>query len=54
LFHFFQKYLSSCFFCVPLKTIHRRQSPLLFVCRSHLAATYSIFLWEGRPYSESP
>jgi hypothetical protein len=22
--------------------------------RSHLAATYSIFLWKGRPYSESP
>jgi hypothetical protein len=34
--------------------IHRRQTPLLFVRRSHLAATYSIFLRKGRPYSESP
>ena len=54
LVHLFQKHLSSCLFCVPLKTIHRRQSPLLFDCRSHLAATCSIFLWKGRPYSESP
>src|ERR1700722_20539736 len=53
LFHLFQKLLSSCLFCVPLKTIHRRQSPLLFVCRSHLAAPYSIFLWKGRSSSES-
>jgi dipeptidyl-peptidase-4 len=37
LFHFFQKYLPSCLFRVPLKTIHRRQTPLLFVRRSHLA-----------------
>jgi hypothetical protein len=29
--------LSSCLFCVPLKTIHRRQTPLLFGRRSHLA-----------------
>src|SRR5438876_595234 len=36
-FHFFQKYLSSRLFCVPLKTIHRRQSPLLFIRQSHLA-----------------
>jgi hypothetical protein len=33
-------------FLCTVKTIHRRQSPLLFVCRSHLAATYFIFLWK--------
>src|SRR2546425_3453806 len=42
LLHFFQEYRSPRLLCVPLKTSHHRQCPLLFVRRCHPGETYSI------------
>ncbi len=44
-----QEYRSPRLLCVPLKTSHHRQCPLLFVRRCHLAKQLTLYcLWKVR------